>query len=456
MVLSRKHRRGSCKPSFRERLKITEPYRLAVSQFSAGDLCITSDIRADAVETGCDQFFLEPQFMIVTLLKKCCPIISLAIILGLSSTVQAEEKLRLNFGVYSSNKPSAMVKVFRPVLKQLETSMSARLGREVDIRMQIAKDYDQGISHLVNGRVDFSHFGPASYVEAKRMNKNISIIAVENKLNSKVSWGIIAIKNDSPVTRLTDLKGKSFAFGDEGSTIGRFLSQLELEQAGIRAVDLSRYEYLGRHDKVGTAVGAGAFDAGALNEKTFKKLVDNGVDIKELVRFPNVSKPWIARSGIDPEVFNAMRDSLLSVTDKATLAAMKIDGFLEGSDADYSVIRKAMENNHVFFADHDEINEHGANVSTQDGSKEPSMQAATRTHTATEDEYTANSRTIRSSTDVSGTQVVTEKTASKTQLNARTITLNIELPASLFQNPNPNSPDSITINVKLPEAAPEE
>lgn len=394
--------------------------------------------------------------MILSIFKKCCPIFSLVILFGLSSTVQAEEKLRLNFGVYSANKPSAMVKVFRPVLKQLEMKMSARLGREVDIRMQIAKDYDQGISHLVNGRVDFSHFGPASYVEAKRMNKNISIIAVENILNSKVSWGIIAVKNDSPITKLSDLKGKSFAFGNEGSTIGRFLSQLELEQAGIRAVDLSRYEYLGRHDKVGTAVGAGAFAAGALNEKTFKKLVDNGVDIKELVRFPNVSKPWIARSGIDPEVFNAMRDSLLSVTDKATLAAMKIDGYLEGNDSDYSVIRKAIENNHVFFADHDEINEYDANVSTQDEYKEPSMQAATSTHTSTEEGYTANSSTISSNTDVSGTEVISEKTTSTTPSNARTITLNIELPASLFQNLNHNSPDSITINVKLPEAALEE
>jgi len=96
-------------------------------------------------------------------------------------------------------------------------------------------------------------------------------------------------------------------------------------------------------------VGAGSFDAGALNEKTFKKLVANGEPIKELVRFPNVSKPWISRSGLPDNILNALRESVLSITHEQALAAMKIDGFLEGDDEDYSVIRRAMEDNAAFF-----------------------------------------------------------------------------------------------------------
>ena len=148
----------------------------------------------------------------------------------LSSSVLAKGPVRLNFGVYSSNKPSAMVKIFKPTLKELEERMSVKLDREVDIRMQIAKDYDQGIAHLTNGKVDFSRFGPASYIEAKRVNQDLRILAVENKKNAKVFYGIIAVHNDSDINDIRQLKGKSFAFGDEGSTIGRFLSQLYLEK----------------------------------------------------------------------------------------------------------------------------------------------------------------------------------------------------------------------------------
>lgn len=74
----------------------------------------------------------------------------------------------------------------------------------------------------------------------------------------------------------SQLRGQTFAFGDERSTIGRYLSQLLLVQHGIRADELLSYEYLGRHDRVGTAVGAGQFDAGALKESTFRKLKKKG------------------------------------------------------------------------------------------------------------------------------------------------------------------------------------
>jgi len=259
------------------------------------------------------------------------------------------EPLRLNFGVYSSNKPSAMVRVFKPALNELESRMAEKLGREVDIRMQIAKDYDQGISHLTTGKVDFSRFGPASYIEAKKMNEGIEILAMESKGGAKVFYGIIATKSGSSIQSIEDLRDQSFAFGDEGSTIGRFLSQLHLEQHGIHADDLSKYEYLGRHDRVGTAVGAGDFAAGALNESTFKKLTEAGEQIVELDRFPNVTKPWIARSGLDPVIFEALQLSLLEIRNEQALKGLKIVGFLEGDDTDYSVIREAMDFNYKFF-----------------------------------------------------------------------------------------------------------
>ena len=283
------------------------------------------------------------------------PVLALAAaVLGgaLAGPLQANEPpLRLNFGVYSSNKPSAMVRVFKPALKELERRMGERLEREVDIRMQIARDYERGITDLTEGRVDFSRFGPASYIEARRANPDLSILAMENEKNSRVFYGIIAVASDSDIRSVDDLRGRSFAFGDEGSTIGRFLSQLYLEQHGIRAGNLSRYEYLGRHDKVGTAVAAGDFDAGALNEKTFKKLLEAGENLRELVRFPNVTKPWIARSGLDAEVFDALQASLLEIEDADALAGLKIDGFLSGSDADYNDIRRAIEDNATFFSD---------------------------------------------------------------------------------------------------------
>ncbi len=260
-----------------------------------------------------------------------------------------ENGITLSLGLYTSNKPSSMVRKFRPIVKHLELKMSEKLGKNVNIRMQLAKNYEQGIQHLTAGKVDFSRFGPASYIEAKRSNPGLEILAMESKDSKKVFHGIIATGMDSSVTTVDDLVGRSFAFGDQQSTIGRFLSQQFLANNGIGAKDLGNFEYLGRHDIVGTRVGAGDFTAGALNESTFRKLLSKGEKIREIARFPNVTKPWIARSGLDAEIFAALRICLLELTDQKSLQQLKIDGFLEGSDADYEVIRSAIMGNDRFF-----------------------------------------------------------------------------------------------------------
>jgi len=148
---------------------------------------------------------------------------------------------------------------------------------------------------------------------------------------------------------VSELKGKRFAFGDEKSTIGRYLSQQYLLQHGITAAGLANYQYLGRHDRVGYAVAAGEFDAGALKESTYKKLLQKGVLLRPIATFQNVTKPWVARSGLSERVFSALRLALLEYKDPVGLKALGKDGFVVGSHEDYMPIVAAVRNNPEFF-----------------------------------------------------------------------------------------------------------
>ena len=259
------------------------------------------------------------------------------------------DTISLVFGVYTSDKPSEVVKQFQPILNSLEADMSNTLGQPVEISFQVAPTYEEGIANIVNGDVDFSRFGPASYIEAVIANPDLELLALESSNGEKIFYGIIAIHEDSDIETVSDLTGKRFAFGDELSTIGRYLSQAHLFEQGVLASDLSHFEYLGRHDTVGMAVGAGEFDAGALKESTFKKLVEQGILIRELVRFPNVTKPWFAHPQLSPAVLQALQQALLTMDDPAALEALGKDGFLAGSHEDYSLIQDAIENNYLFF-----------------------------------------------------------------------------------------------------------
>ncbi len=274
-------------------------------------------------------------------------ITTIIMILSLS-VASAKDNVQLRFGVYTSDKPSTMVRMFRPLLNELELQLSERMGKPVKIKLHVAKSYEQGIDDLTTGKVDFARMGPASYVISKKKNPNLRLLAMESKKGRKVFYGIICVNDKTSITDISQLSGESFAFGSERSTIGRYLAQQLLVDHQIRAKDLSSFEYLGRHDRVGRAVGLGSYAAGALKESTFKKLKDKGVPIREIARFQNVTKPWIASENMSEEMTLSLAQVLLGLDDPDALKGIKKSGFLPALDDDYADIRRSIESNTDF------------------------------------------------------------------------------------------------------------
>lgn len=254
----------------------------------------------------------------------------------------ASASLRLVFGVYPSERPSKMVRAFRPVLDAIEKSMSVSLGEEVEIKTQVLPDYRTGLNSLLSGAVDFARLGPASYVLGKREDPRVAILAMENEKGTVEFDGVIVVREGNEVTDVSDLKGRTFAFGAERSTLGRYFAQAYLAGVGILAEDLGAYDYLRHHEAVGLAVGAGRYDAGALNRRMFEKLKSRGVRLREIASYQNVTRPWVARSGLERRVRESLLQALLDLDDPQVLLALGFDGFLPGDDAYYDKTRRAL------------------------------------------------------------------------------------------------------------------
>ncbi|MBK7876000.1 MAG: phosphate/phosphite/phosphonate ABC transporter substrate-binding protein [Planctomycetes bacterium] len=250
--------------------------------------------------------------------------------------------LSLSFGVYQSDKATVMYRKMTPVLEYLQEDLERRLGRPTDIHLSIFKSYDDGIDALVKGEIDFVRFGPASYITAKAREPKLDLLAMEQENGQKRFKGVVIVKNDSPIQKLADLKGKRFAFGDPNSTIGRYLVQAELVKAGIHAVDLAGFKYLDRHDKVAAAVELGDFDAGAVMMATYEQANTKGT-LRVLASFDNVTKPWVVRAGFDPAVQAALLESLKALQDPAVLKELKVSGFTSTSDEEYAFVRDGMK-----------------------------------------------------------------------------------------------------------------
>lgn len=249
----------------------------------------------------------------------------------------------IKFGIYTSDKPSDMYKKFKSVINYLEKDLKTK-GIEAKISLKIYPTYDAAIEGLAKGEYDFARFGPASYILAKKMNENIKLLVMEINKGKKVFNGVFITHNNSGIKKLTDLEGKTFAFGSDKSTIGRYLSQSDLLKHGIGSSELKSFKYLGRHDKVALAVLNKDFDAGVVKEKTYKKY-KNKYENKSLLiikTFENVTKPWVVKENMPENIYLALKSSMLELEDKKVLKVFKGDGFVETSDKEYNFVREGM------------------------------------------------------------------------------------------------------------------
>ena len=265
-------------------------------------------------------------------------------------TVQAaqEKPLILKFGVCPSDRATIMYRKFSPILESITAPLENQLKQKVDIHLTIFEDYASGIDALANGDVDFVRFGPSSYILAERKNPNIKLLAMELRKGLKTFSGVIIAKKDSGITSIAELKGKKFAFGDEHSTIGRYLAQSILVDHGLNEKNLASFDFLKRHDLVAKAVITGTHDVGALKASTYKKLCDQEEFIV-IKSFVNVTKPWVARGGLPKRIRSAITASLIQLANSEIIGELGCSGFTEASPKDYEIVRQGMKNALLFY-----------------------------------------------------------------------------------------------------------
>ena len=84
---------------------------------------------------------------------------------------------------------------------------------------------------------------------------------------------VVAVKQGSALQNAADLKGKTFAFGDEKALLQRAV----VVGAGVRLTDLASYAYLKHYDNIAKAVLNDDFDAGILTEGVLREFAPRGL-----------------------------------------------------------------------------------------------------------------------------------------------------------------------------------
>jgi phosphonate transport system substrate-binding protein len=149
--------------------------------------------------------------------------------------------------------------------RPLAAHLAQRLGRPVQLR---TVDSWEGLAKsLANGETDLALMGPWGYVLANHYSgaQVVSTILYQGKPEYVA---IIVTHPDSGLTSIDDLlgakgKGRSFAFGDKGSTSGYLIPFHEFLKRGVDPEKHFGRVLYTKHQAIQTQVTAGQLDAGA-------------------------------------------------------------------------------------------------------------------------------------------------------------------------------------------------
>jgi phosphate/phosphite/phosphonate ABC transporter binding protein len=179
----------------------------------------------------------------------------------------------IKIGVLALRGPEKAVQQWGPTGEYL----SAKLGEKVSI---IPLKFEAVDPMVKDGQIDFFVANSAMFVEMEKKYKARAVATLINSVDGKPMdrfGGVIFVKNDSPIQKLEDIRGKKFMVVDFASFGGGQMAWRTLLEAGIDPQkDLAAFLEGKKHDNVVLAVLNGATDAGSVRTDIMERMQNEG------------------------------------------------------------------------------------------------------------------------------------------------------------------------------------
>jgi phosphonate transport system substrate-binding protein len=238
--------------------------------------------------------------------------------------------------------PTELQRKYQPMVDFLEKSLGAK------VTYVPVTDYGAAVAALVAGRIDFAWLGGFTHVQARTQAKVVPLTMRDIDREFK---SVFVASTASGITRVGEVKGKSFAFGSKSSTSGHLMPRhfLTTEFSIDAAKDFAGSPvFSGAHDATAKIVESGKVDAGALNKQVWDRMVKEGkVDtekVKVIWTTPGyVDYVWTARTEIDEALRTKFKEAFMGLNaanpeHKKVLDLQGANTFVGAAPADFDAI----------------------------------------------------------------------------------------------------------------------
>ncbi len=249
-------------------------------------------------------------------------------------SAQAEPE-GIYLGSVAMDVPAVMVQRLTPLANYLTKATrikvafraSPNLGSAVD---ELGKDFTQ-IAYLT----------PVAYLQAHEKFNAVPLVSPLTYGKSTFTL-VVAVRQDSPIKTIQELRGKRFAFGDEKALLQRAV----VVGAGIKLEEFSHYAFINHYDNIAKAVLNRDFDAGILKDTIADEYKVKGLRV--IYTSPPLPSYLFAVSQELPRTtVIKLRDALLALKPGTPENNMVLkgldrgyDGFVAVSDKDYDIVRQ--------------------------------------------------------------------------------------------------------------------
>lgn len=253
--------------------------------------------------------------------------------------------LPIRFSIIPRDNPRIAYEKYQPLVDYL----AEVTGYNIELALQ--QTYEETVEALGSGEVDFALLGPLTYLEARKKYGAIALLrAASDRGDGAVYRSVVVTLKESPITTLSDLRGRKFAFAATRSTSGNLLPRYMLAEEGIHLKDLGMFRHYSYHDTVIKYVLSGEFDAGAVRESVAERYMPAGLKIIRSSQ-PLPAGPLVVGPHARFTHVQSVRDALLGMSKttrgRAVLQRMDVEfrgGFIPADDSDYEQIRIMFNN----------------------------------------------------------------------------------------------------------------
>lgn len=214
----------------------------------------------------------------------------------------------------------------------LFATLSESTGMTFDL--SVTQSYSAAVEALCTGSADVAFVGPAAYLQAHQRGC-ADLLAVGVRGGKSLYYAGIFVPETSPLRTISDLKGRSVAFGDLNSTSSFLMPVSMMIAAGVDpARDLAAVRLTGSHPNSLAALRAGEVDAAALSFDSFDRALRAGIPGVENFRVlarsaPMPYPPFVVSTRLSPDRQDRLRKGFdkLSARDLRGYAGRKLDSY---------------------------------------------------------------------------------------------------------------------------------